>query len=198
MKKKSILRISILLCISILAITAFVVFISNGSDNKRMQTSQNTTYSTSFDVDPNQTLDDMLPYADLIVKGKVISDGVNKTKEIPGAKYGLKQALTYYQVEIIETLYGSEDSNIITFTQLGEADNDKVEKKVKKGDELLFILHKHPDGYNSVSLEYGLFSVTDGKKVKSLSNGNNLQKYADLDTLKNDIDEKLKKIKKSK
>jgi hypothetical protein len=138
----------------------------------------------------------MLPYADLIIKGKVISDGVNKAKEIPGAKYELKQALTYYQVEINETLYGSENSKIITFTQLGEADNDKVEKKVKKGDELIFILHKHPDGYNSVSLEYGLFNVIGDKEVKSLSSGKNLQKYTDIDVLKNDIDEKLKKVKK--
>ncbi len=196
MKKKLMFKISIFLCISIFVITAVIVFTNSSSDNRSIKTAQNTTCNTSFDVDPNQTLDDMLPYADLIIKGKVISDGVNKAKEIPGAKYELKQALTYYQVEINETLYGSENSKIITFTQLGEADNDKVEKKVKKGDELIFILHKHPDGYNSVSLEYGLFNVIGDKEVKSLSSGKNLQKYTDIDVLKNDIDEKLKKVKK--
>ena len=194
MKKNWLLKIGIPLCLISIAFAAILVF----SGNANIDTDNQYNVTSRFNMDPDQTLENNLPFADLIVVGKIVSDAETHESALPSAKMGLTQKYTSSQLEIEEVLYGTESSKTITFTQLGEAGDDKEEKKVKKGDRMLFILHKHPNGYNSVSLESGLYSIDDNNKIKPLFKGNSLKKYEGVkfNDFKKEIKESLKKLNK--
>lgn len=156
---------------------------------------------------PITSIDDLVGYADLIVTGEVISEGVTgkagwpKVEGDTQGKTDLSNLppvdVTYTKIKINKTLYGKADSDIITLLQLGKAGDDKGETKVKNKKKMLFVLRKANEGediYSSVCYEDGLFEISDDDKVLSLSNEITESKYdgTHIDLLIKDVIKGLK------
>ncbi len=208
MKKKMFLGV----CVSVLLV--FVVFVTTFSikyfNNKFMVSGiQQSKVVGSKSVDgflskiSAESINDLIDNADLIVIGKVITDGITAKKKLDFPNNQLKEkalgdvnseiefSVSRSEFEISEVLFGESKTNIITISQLGEAGNDNGETKIKKGNDMLLILKRHKDNknmYSSISFEEGLF-LTNNDKVVSLSDNISLSKYdgKNLYNLKKDI-----------
>lgn len=149
-------------------------------------------FASSID---NLDLETIVKHSDLIILGEAISDGVsrNETFERPEAArkkaeaYGLQPidfAVTDTKIKVIEVISGSCNDSEIIISQLGVANDDSSETKVKNGKKMIFILKKHPNRdnmYSSVNLDDGLYELDDFGKVHVLSKKDNFKKYNDLD-----------------
>lgn len=156
---------------------------------------------------PIKSIEDLVSYADLIVIGEVISDGVTKTEEWPkveGDPQGQldisnrsPMSVSHTKVKISKTLYGKANSDTITLLQLGKSGDDRGETKVKKNKKMLLVLKDSKDGrniYSSVCYEDGLFEINNDNKVKAFSKELVMAKYddTDIDLLEKDIIKALK------
>jgi hypothetical protein len=157
-----------------------------------------------------RSLQDITSMADLIVIGRVTTDGELHTEEFNFENAKLKEkalwdstqsihySVSYSQVKVEKVLYGSLRGRTITLAQLGKPDNNNGETKVKKGDRMLFILRKDPNTNNlcsSVDFERGLFTINKDNKLLSLSDDKVVAKYdgIDLSVLIDDIKNATKK-----
>ncbi len=146
---------------------------------------------------PAKNLDALLQPADLVVVGKVVSDGVTKTKSLKSntgtnpldIKFStlfpdkeLTFDVTQVKIQIENVILGDKDIKEITFSQLGHASSNNYQTKVKKNQKLLFILEKNADdgAYSSVDFEDGLFLISKEQKVLSLSKNITVAKYDGL------------------
>jgi|LSQX01.1.fsa_nt_gb hypothetical protein len=146
---------------------------------------------------PAKNLDALLQPADLVVVGKVVSDGVTKTKSLKSntgtnpldIKFStlfpdkeLTFDVTQVKIQIENVILGDKDIKEITFSQLGHASSNNYQTKVKKNQKLLFILKKNADdgAYSSVDFEDGLFLISKEQKVLSLSKNITVAKYDGL------------------
>lgn len=169
-------------------------------------------FKESFFIIPYQDIEEACNDADLIVIGTVTSSGETEYRELYSGEpemhnkyrqsFPSSKSPTYpvskNEISVDEILFGSCDK-LITLTQNGEAGTDIGETKVKKGERMLFILHKDPAGENmwsSVSLEDGLFLLRENGKVLSLTDNLKLAKYDDrsLNLIKKDIKDAVSRI----
>lgn len=208
-------KLAIVICLAIVIGLSVVsiFYLSNSSKyNQNPDISGKIVGSKDLLMDtmPMTSVDDLTKYADLIVIGKVISPAVDTEIEFPFPNEDLKQsamkgyskvptvALACSRIQIEETLYGESKSDIITLAQLGKANNNRGETKVKNGDRMLFILQKHHDKtdvYSSALAEDGLFIIDNNDKVTSLSDNMFTSRYDGIskDILKADIKKGKKK-----
>jgi hypothetical protein len=134
---------------------------------------------------PINSIDDPVGYADLIIIGEVVSDGVVTKEEFPKVEGDDKGetvlsnlppvTVTKTPIKIDKIIYGKADSEIITLIQLG--DQNWGVTKVKKNSKMLLILHKGNNQYGSVCWEDSMFKIDDNGKVMSLSNEISIAKY---------------------
>lgn len=145
--------------------------------------------SFAFRIQP-KSLDDVTRFADLIIIGEVISNPVDHLIDFvsedikESAAKNSKVNVAYSQVKVEKNLYGSTNSEVITLAQLGKANSDSDETKVKNGDRMVMLLRKDPDHdnvYYSADMENGLFIVDENKKTLSLSDNKIISRYDGID-----------------
>jgi len=149
------------------------------------------------------SFDQLIMTAELIVIGEVISDAETveyeimsgtpldqKIKQKAGRVPTFKTANATIKIE--EILFGEYLNKELTYVQLGEANNDKYQTKVKKGDRALFLLtaDKTIQGhFSSIAFEEGVFIIDRRANVVSQSNNPIVSKFdhSTLSKLKEEI-----------
>lgn len=206
---KKYLTIALALAVCIAAIIGITQFISK--DTTETLITQNkvigSTFSDAemhFDGPIYKNIDEMMAskYINLVVIGTVVSEAQTLEEDspmsIPGAeKIKLHRSLSKIQVD--EVLYGNETSKIITFAQMGKANNDAGETKVKNGERLLLVLNKNQYGYSAIGLEQGIARITQDLRTVLFSDNESLSSAYDnksLNIIKKDIKDSITKIKK--
>lgn len=151
-------------------------------------------------------LEFMVKNSDLIILGEVVSNGetmdipFNRTKDEieKDSRLGLKTetyAVTHSKIKVEKVISGRSKGEEITISQLGTANVDSSEVKVKKGDALIFLLRKHPNTkelYSSVNLSDGLYRIKDTGKIDVISEKDAFKKYDDME--KNEFMREIKKL----
>lgn len=209
MKRRQIKRSIVISCCACLLAYAGFITICRETYNEHPDLSAKVVGSTDFKqqflIFQYQGVQDACLDADLVVIGTVRTEGETVIRDfytgepVMKAKhqkaFDTNAAQTYEvsksSVDVEEVLYGSCGKSII-LTQNGAAGSDAGETKVKKGDRMLFILHKDPAGsdmWSSVSWEDGLFLLNDNGKVLSLTDNLSLAKYDErpVGLLKKDV-----------
>jgi hypothetical protein len=193
---------------SVFALSSF----KNNSDNKKFNTKvvgsdlNNGSFKSGntimyFEKIKLKDLDQLVEHSDAFVLAEVIQDAETVIKENPKGMPEDPATFTTYsvtEIKVIDTLYGNIDSEILTFTQIGEPGNSEGETKVIKGEKYLFALNKHDWGYNSSAQEEGIFKIVNNNKIYSLTDNPVMSKYdnLDLDKLKKDLSKSFNKKKK--
>lgn len=168
----------------------------NISANNSTLNINNTTKRPMFSENQDTDLDVIATNADLVIIGKVISDGVTKEKNIQSSKneaekdklVGIKPLtynITSTKIKVKEVISGNCNDKEITLVQLGSADSDETETKVKAGKDILLLLKKHPNTdnvYSSVNFEDGIYEVDNSSKINVLSEKHNFKKYDELES----------------
>lgn len=189
MSNKVTIRYGLILLILIILLCTFFI-----NKHKKINVFQDNQIPFASSIQ-NLDLETIVKHSDLIIVGEAISDGVtrNETFERPEAARKKAEALglqpinfavTDTKIKVIEVISGSCNDNEITISQLGVANDDSNETKVKNGKNMIFILKKHPNRdnmYSSVNLDDGLYELDDFGKVHVLSKKDNFKKYNDLD-----------------
>lgn len=188
--KKSVLILTLIVC-ALTTIWLGLRFYNSSNDHSHLTSSDKIIGSkmmqTHFYRLPIESIEDLTDKADLIIIGKVVSDGKTVRKDLSNSLLEKKNSVTsdmnlvsntypvtQVQIEIIEVLHGNTNTKQITYSQLGSADSHVGITKVKQNEELLLILHKDLDGtYASVDLENGIFLLEDKEIVAKNSTINN-------------------------
>ena len=140
------------------------------------------------------SFDDLLEYADLVVEGEVVSDGVLAYDVFPKVvgtpddhELNIKDkvAVTLTQFKVSKVLYGELETDLITVYQFGTPETDVGELKIKQGQKLICFLRNGDDDegnpfnntYPSVAWEEGFYDITNEKSTRAFSNVNGLCKF---------------------
>lgn len=209
--------ITFIIIFAVMTGLVFFAYYSSSSDNKNdllnghplVVNSEKIVGSNQFEalrITP-ESLNDVVNNADYILVGEVMTDAITVEKphmsqeNSPLEKKYLEKfdsqkkrifSVAQTKVKVEEVIYGSMDiGKEITYSQLGQAGNDKYQTKVKKGERVMLILKRNPenDTYASVDFENGVFIVSKNGKVRSLSDNKVVAHYdgIDLGVLKKDL-----------
>lgn len=151
--------------------------------------------------------DHLMSFSDLVLTGTVLDDGNNIEDEFPQS-FEDEEKQKYFRstrsIKIDEILFGEYNAEEILFEQMGKADSDIGETKVKKGDKVLLFLEANKYGYSAVGQEQGIFVIKSDKAISLSDNMDIINKYDNRDDnlVKDDIikakkSSKHKKVKKN-
>lgn len=185
---------TILICLYILSfgINKLNTYNSNNIEQEKVVGSKMGV--SIFSRIPAESLEELLENANLVFEGTVITDGSSQNKQLEDkfiSNYGKDKVFEYttssFEIKIEKMLFGKSDSETIILDQLGSANSDSGETKVKKGEKMLFILKKNNDGentYSSVDLEDGLFRIlSDNKAVSKYDNKDLIQLKTEIKSI---------------
>lgn len=151
---------------------------------------------------PITSLEQLTQSADLIITGKVETDGVTKQvkmnveedasskafaekyeKKYPEKKFITSYSVAATQIKVDNVIFGDKNLKGITLLQNGKAGNDLLETKVKNGDKVFLILKKTEgdNTYTSIAIEDGIFTIDAKNKLLSLSKNELVAKYDGID-----------------
>ncbi|GEM_PF-3224591 len=191
----------------LIMIGVFIVYLTSTSESRYNQSPDiSSKYIGSDDIHFGakhvyQSLEEIMRASDLVVAGTVLDEGVTKTKKFPldsaldqknqeNQRKAPRYSIAQTKIDIEEVWSGETNKETILFNQIGIAGDDKMQTKVKKGQQVVLFLVENDDGtYASMGFEDGVFIVKNNK-LKSLSKNLVVAKYDEIDvhTLKEDVE----------